>query len=84
MGYNTMAKIKLSTVKEIFNEVGVSEGLFDMFKSKRRKLKDKLDGIKSDIDDIIKSAPTKKDKEDLQKLANAFRAVSAQKRKMGR
>ena len=79
-----MTKIKLSTVKEIFSEVGAREGLFDMFKSKRRKLKDKLDGIKSDIDDIIKSAPTKKDKEDLQKLANAFRAVSAQKRKMGR
>ena len=55
-----------------------------MFNSKRRNLKDKLDGIKSDIDDIIKSAPTKKDKEDLQKLANAFRAVSAQKRKMCR
>ena len=44
---------------------------FDMFKSKRRKLKDKLD-TKKDIDDIIKSAPTKKDKEDLQKLANAL------------
>jgi len=79
-----MAKIKLSTIKEIFNKVGVSEGLFDMFKSKRRKLTDKLDNVKKDIDDIIKSAPTKKDKEDLQKLANAFRAVSAQKRKMGR
>ena len=79
-----MTKIKLSTVKEIFNEVGVSEGLFYMFKSKRRKLKDKLDNVKSDIDDLVKSAPTKKDKEDLQKLVNAFRAVSAQKRKMGR
>jgi len=79
-----MAKIKLSTIKEIFNKVGVSEGLFDMFKSKRRKLTDKLDSVKNDIDDIIKSAPTEKDKEDLQRLANAFRAVSAQKRKMGR
>jgi len=79
-----MAKIKLSTIREIFNKVGVSEGLFDMFKSKRRKLTDKLDNVKKDIDDIIKSAPTEKDKEDLQKLANAFRAVSAQKRKMGR
>lgn len=83
-GYNIMAKIKLSTIKEIFNKVGVSEGLFDMFKSKRRKLTDKLDSVKNDIDDIIKSAPTEKDKEDLQRLANAFRAVSAQKRKMGR
>ena len=79
-----MTKIKLSTVKEIFNEVGVSECLFDMFNSKRRKLKDKLDNVKSDIDDLVKSAPTKKDKEDLQKLVNAFRAVSAQKRKMCR
>ena len=79
-----MTKIKLSTVKEIFNEVGVSEGLFDMFKSKRRKLKDKLDNVKSDIDDLVKSAPTKKDKEDIQKLVNAYRAVSAQKRKKGR
>ena len=79
-----MAKIKLSTIREIFNKVGVSEGLFDMFNSKRRKLTDKLDNVKKDIDDIIKSAPTEKDKEDLQKLANAFRAVSAQKRKMGR
>ena len=83
-GYNILAKIKLSTIREIFNKVGVSEGLFDMFNSKRRKLTDKLDNVKKDIDDIIKSAPTEKDKEDLQKLANAFRAVSAQKRKMGR
>jgi hypothetical protein len=79
-----MAKIKLSTIKEIFNKVGVSEGLFDMFKSKRRKLIDKLDNVKKDIDDIIKSAPTKKDREDLQKLVDAFREVSAQRRKMGR
>jgi|TARA_B100000768_G_C11188888_1_gene336399 hypothetical protein len=79
-----MAKIKLSTVKEIFNKVGVSEGLFDMFKSKRRKAMDKLDNVKKDIDDLIKSAPTRKDKDDMQKLVNAFRAVAAQKRKMGR
>ena len=79
-----MAKIKLSTVKEIFNQVGVSEGLFDMFKSKRRKAMDKLDNVKKDIDDLIQSAPTKKDKDDMQKLVNAFRAVAAQKRKMGR
>jgi len=79
-----MAKIKLSTVKEIFNELEVSEGLFDIFKSKRSKLKNTLDNVKSQIDDLIKSAPTTKDKEDLAALVKAFRAVEAQKRKMGR
>ena len=79
-----MAKIKLSTVKEIFNELGVSEGLFDIFKSKRSKLKNTLANVKSEIDDLIKSAPTTKDKEDLAALVKAFRAVEAQKRKMGR
>ena len=39
-----MAKIKLSTIKEIFNKVGVSEGLFDMFKSNIVNLK-KLDNV---------------------------------------
>ena len=79
-----MAKIKLSTIKEIFNEVGVSEGLFDFFNKKRRKLNNKLAAVKSDIDDLVKSAPTKKDADDMQKLVNAFRAVEAQKRKMGK
>jgi SMC interacting uncharacterized protein involved in chromosome segregation len=79
-----MAKIKLSTVKEIFNKLKVSEGLFDIFKSKRSKLKNTLDNVKSEIDDLIKSAPTTKDKEDLAALVKAFRAVEAQKRKMGR
>jgi len=79
-----MAKIKLSTIKEIFNEVGVSEGLFDFFNKKRRKLNNKLTAVKSDIDDLVKAAPTKKDAEDMQKLVNAFRAVEAQKRKMGK
>lgn len=79
-----MAKIKLSTVKEIFNKLEVSEGLFDIFKSKRSKLKNTLDNVKSEIDDLIKSAPTTKDKEDLAALVKAFRAVEAQKRKMGR
>lgn len=65
-----MTKIKLSKLKELFESHGLSEGMFDIFKSKKKKLKKKLSAIDRDIDDVINSAPDKEEKEALRDLAD--------------
>lgn len=79
-----MAKIKLSELKQLFTEIGLSEGIFDIFRSKSSKLRKKIKGLESDVDDIVKSAPDKATQQKLRNLSNALRAWDAQSRKMGR
>ena len=71
-----MKTIKKSQLKEVFKQFGLSEGIFDLFSSKKTKLKNKLqsdlDNIKKKIDDTINTAPTQQEKDQLRKLANAF------------
>lgn len=71
-----MKTIKKSQLKEAFKQFGLSEGIFDLFSSKKTKLKNKLqsdlDSIKKKIDDTINTAPTQQEKDQLRKLANAF------------
>lgn len=71
-----MKTIKKSQLKEVFKEFGLSEGIFDLFSSKKTKLRKKLqadlDNIKNAIEDTINTAPTQKEKDQLRKLANAF------------
>lgn len=71
-----MKTIKKSQLKEVFKEFGLSEGIFDLFSSKKTKLRKKLqsdlENIKSNIEDTINSAPTQQEKDQLRKLANAF------------
>ena len=71
-----MKTIKKSQLKEVFKEFGLSEGIFDLFSSKKTKLGKKLqadlDNIKSKIEDTINSAPTQQERDQLRKLANAF------------
>lgn len=79
-----MAKIKLSELKQLFTEIGLNEGIFDIFRSKSSKLRKKIKGLESDVDDIVKSAPDKATQQKLRNLSNALRAWDAQSRKMGR
>lgn len=79
-----MAKIKLSELKKMFTEVGLDEGIFDIFKSKSKTLNQKLKGIDSDIEAVIASAPDKGTQQKLKNLNNALKAYDAQRRKMGR
>ncbi len=71
-----MNTIKKSKLKEVFKSAGLSEGIFDLFVSKKTKLKQRLqqdlDNIKNKIEDTINSAPTQDEKDKLRKLANAF------------
>ena len=71
-----MKTIKKSQLKEVFKEFGLSEGIFDLFSSKKTKLRKKLqsdlENIKSNIEDTINSAATQQEKDQLRKLANAF------------
>jgi CO dehydrogenase/acetyl-CoA synthase beta subunit len=66
-------KIKKSQLKEIFLQYGLSEGIFDLFLSKKKQLKDKISSIDKEIEDTIKSAPTDKDKQNLKDLSNFLR-----------
>lgn len=61
-------KIKESKLKELFMEAGLSEDIFDIFRSKRKKLDRKIQSLKSDLKDMEDSAPTKKDRERIKKL----------------
>jgi hypothetical protein len=71
-----MKRIKKEQLKEVFKQFGLSEGIFDLFTSKRTQLKKRLQAdlvnIKTKIEDTINSAPDDKEKEQLRKLANAF------------
>jgi len=71
-----MKSIKKSQLKEVFKSAGLSEGIFDLFVSKKTKLKQRLqqdlNNIKNKIEDTINSAPTSEEKEKLRKLADAF------------
>jgi len=79
-----MAKIKLSELKKMFTEAGLDEGIFDIFKSKSKKLDQKLKGIDGDIEKVITSAPDKATQQKLRNLNNALKAYDTQRRKMGR
>ena len=45
-------KIKESQLRELFKEVGLSEDIFDIFRSKRKKLDRKIKDLKSDLKDM--------------------------------
>ena len=79
-----MAKIKLSELKKMFTEAGLDEGIFDIFRSKSKKLSQKLKGIDSEIEAVIASAPDKATQQKLRNLNNALKAYDTQRRKMGR
>jgi hypothetical protein len=79
-----MASIKLSELKELFTEAGLGEGIFDIFRSKSKKLSQKLKGIDSEIETVIASAPDKATQQKLINLNNALKAYDTQRRKMGK
>ena len=66
-----MKTIKESELKQMFESVGLSEGIFDLFK------KYKISKIDKEIDGIIDSAPTEKEKEALRNLSKAFRKANS-------
>ena len=66
-----MTTIKQSQLKEIFQAFDLDEGVFDIFKKIR------ISKLEKEVDDIIKSAPTKKQRDSLRNLSNAMRAASA-------
>ena len=68
-----MAKIKQSKLKELFKENNLSDGIFDIFNTRLNKLKKKLKNIDADIETLISSAPTKKEKERLRDLSDFLR-----------
>ena len=63
-----MAKIKIKELKQLFTEYGVQEGVFDIFKRKKKKLDAKLAVINKDLDNIIDDAPNKESQEALRSL----------------
>lgn len=63
-----MAKIKIKELKQLFTEHGVQEGVFDIFKRKKKKLNAKLAVINKDLDNIIDDAPTEAGKQALKDL----------------
>lgn len=77
-----MSTIKKSHLKEIFKTYGLSEGIFDIFDRKRKKLEKEIDDVRKEIDDVINSAPSDVEKKKLQNLAAAFDKVKAAQRAM--
>ena len=77
-----MTTIKKSHLKEIFKKYGLSEGTFDIFDRKRKKLEKEIDDVRKEIDDVINSAPSDVEKRKLQNLAAAFDKVKAAERAM--
>jgi len=71
----TDMKIKESQLRELFKEVGLSEDMFDIFRSKRKKLDRKIKDLKSDLKDMEDSAPTDKDRERLRKLNSTLQTA---------
>ncbi len=71
-----MKTIKKSELRELFTKLDISEGVFDLFVSKKNKLKKSLEkdlsNIKNKIEKTINGAPSQKEKEQLRRLANAF------------
>ena len=72
-----MKTIKKSHLKEVFLKYGLSEGIFDIFNKKRKKLDKDLKNVRADIEDTIKAAPNAREKKRLQDLADAFRKAHA-------
>ncbi len=68
-------KIKESQLRELFKEVGLSEDIFDIFRSKRKKLDRKIKDLKSDLKDMEDSAPTNADRERLRKLNSTLQTA---------
>lgn len=75
-GVPNMATIKESHLKKIFTEYGISDGVFDIFNKKRKRLKKKLKDVQADIEDTIQSAP-KDQQSKLRDLAAAFDKANA-------
>lgn len=75
-----MSTIKKSHLKEIFSKYGLSEGIFDIFNSKRKQLDKKLAAINKEVEATIAAAPTKADRKRLQNLADAFDKVKVANR----
>ena len=48
-----MVKIKESHLQQIFNEYGISDGVWDIFNRKRKRLKKQLKQTRADIEDTI-------------------------------
>ena len=67
-----MTTIKKSHLKELFKDYGISEGIFDIFNRKRKRLDKKIVDLKQSIEDTIESAPTDEDKKLLRDLHNAI------------
>ena len=72
-----MAKIKTSALKELFKEHGLSEGIFDIFNKRKKKLKAKIQGIESHLDDTIAAAPTEKQRKALEDLRAVLTKMQA-------
>lgn len=79
-----MSTIKKSHLKELFSKYGLSEGIFDIFNSKRKKLSKDIDNIRKDINSTIDSAPTDADKKRLRDLAAAFDKVKSANRALSK
>jgi hypothetical protein len=56
----------------------------DIFRSKSKKLSQRLKGIDSEIETVIASATDKATQQKLRDLNNALKAYDTQRRKMGR
>ena len=72
-----MATIKKSHLKEVFLKYGLSEGIFDIFNKKRKKLDKDLKDVRAKIEDTINAAPNEREKKRLQDLMDAFRKAHA-------
>jgi len=70
-----MATIKKTALKELSKEHGLSEGIFDIFNKRKKKLKAKIKGIDSYLDDTIEAAPTEKQRKALVALRAALEAM---------
>jgi len=70
-----MATITKSKLKELFKENNLSDGIFDIFNRKRKRLDKKITDLKKSIEDTIESAPNDKEREYLRDLNNAIIAM---------
>lgn len=74
-----MKSIKKSQLREVFKKFDISEGVFDLFMSKKQRklnqIEKELADLSKEADDIIKNAPTDAQRKQLRKLADAFDAV---------
>ena len=70
-----MATITKSKLKELFKENNLSDGIFDIFNRKRKRLDKKITDLKKSIEDTIESAPNDEERDHLRDLNNAIIAM---------